>query len=156
MQSSPTRQLSIQELEAQLKAETAIFEELSAKKLEQDQKRTEMMEHFEAEIKPQLQAALEELLRQDAAGTLQLDQTVPTNMEHENAVQRVRDHLNNMEIDALAQLIITLDACNNEMRRKLKLEEQCIYFMYLISTYMFDNLVSSRPSVPTSACINCH
>lgn len=101
------------------------------------------MEHFEAEIKPNLENALRELLQQDADGNLLVDKSL--NIEYENAVQRVRDHLKNMEIDELALLIITLDACNVEMRKSLSLEEQCIYFVYLITTYMFDNLVSSPP-----------
>lgn len=122
-------------------AETAVFDELNAKKLEQDKKREEIMENFEAEIKPNLENALRELLQQDAGGKLLVDKSL--NIEYENAVQRVRDHLKNMEIDELALLIITLDSCNVEMRKSLSLEEQCIYFVYLITTYMFDNLVSS-------------
>lgn len=98
---------------------------------------------FEENIKPQLQTALRELLQQDAAGKLRLDKTLPMNIEYENAVQRVRDHLKNAETDELALLIITLDACNNEIRKKLSLDEQCVYFAYLITTYMFDNLVSA-------------
>lgn len=139
------RQLSIQELEAQLEAETATFEALNAKKLEQDKNRDETMQNFEAEVKPQLQTALQELLQKDADGQLVLEQSL--NLEHDNAVQRVRDHLKNMEIDELALLIMTLDACNIEMRKTLSLEEQCIYFIYLITTYMFDNLVSLLPGM---------
>lgn len=123
-----------------MEAETASFEALNAKKLEQDKNRDEIMRDFEADIKPQLQTALQDLLRQDAEGKLLLDKSM--HLEYENAVQRVREHLKNMEIDELALLIITLDVCNNEMRKTLSLEEQCIYFVYLITTYMFDNLVS--------------
>lgn len=113
---------------------------MRAKKLEQDRKRVEFMEHFEIQIKTRLTTTLQELLQRDVAGQLAIG--IPTRCEQENAVQKIRNHLKNMEIDELAMLIITLDACNNEMRRRLTLEEQCIYFIYLITTYMFDDLVS--------------
>lgn len=100
-----------------------------------------MMQNFEAEIKPQLQTALQELLQKEAEGQQMLENSL--HIDYENAVQRVRDHLKNMEIVELAQLIIALDACNVEMRKAFSLEEKCIYFIYLITTYMFDNLVSS-------------
>lgn len=120
-----------------------MFDELNAKKLEQDKTRDEITKHFNEEIKPQLETALKELIKKDSEGNLVLDKSL--NMEYENAVQRVREHLKKMEIEELARLIIVLDACNNEMRKELSLEEQCIYFVYLVTTYMFDNLVSSPP-----------
>lgn len=97
------------------------------------------MQNFEAEIKPQLHTALQELLQKEADGQQMLENSL--HIDYENAVQRVRDHLKNMEIVELAQLIISLDACNVEMRKAFSLEEKCIYFIYLITTYMFDNLV---------------
>lgn len=126
--------------------EKARYDELCEKKLEQDQTRAVVENEFKDEIKPQLQIVLDQLLLLDSKGELTLD----TNVDIENPVQSVRDHLKNREIEQLGKLIMVLDSCNDEIRKKLSLEEQRIYFEYLITTYLFDNMVRVCGHLSTS------
>lgn len=106
--------------------------------LEEDRNRDDAIRVFEEEVKPELSIILKEMIEKDMEGELVLAEAVPA----ENAVQSVRDHLENREYEELARLIITLDSFNNETRKTLSIGEQCMYFEFLIKTYMFDHTVS--------------
>lgn len=129
--------LSLQELEEQFKVEEAKLDEVRAKIIDQEKLHNEAKAKFNAEYKPQVYPILQELLANE-------DKSKPAEeIDTENAVERVRVHLNKLEFNNVCELIIQLDACNREKRAAMSIEDQCQYFLFLLSSYLYTDYVSS-------------
>lgn len=106
--------------------------------LDQEKNREEIIRQFEEECKPALEPILRELLAIDCASDIDED-----TVNKENVVERVRDHLMNKEYKEVAQLIIPLDYVNRETRRAMPIQNQCLYFLFLLNSYLFNDYVSN-------------
>lgn len=64
--------------------------------------------------------------------------------ESSERIQAIRDHLKNGNFDQVAQYIIQLDGkVGHELQWKsMNINEQALYFVTLLKTYLFDDFVS--------------
>lgn len=65
--------------------------------------------------------------------------------EDEDAGQRVkkiRDLIKAAEFEAVARYIIKLDYCNIDQRRTMPVNDQVLYFIMLLNSYLFNDYVS--------------
>lgn len=115
------------------------------KLLEQEGRADEINNDFRDRCIPALNPIFREILMEELN---QID-NVTTNGLHyngeessEDRINKIRDLLKKGQFDALANYIIELDRVNIEKRKTLPIDEQVIYFMVLVNSYLFDDYVS--------------
>ena len=56
-----------------------------------------------------------------------------------NAVERIRTFLTNRDYRQAVELVVKFDAVNREMRIEMQFDQQCLYFLVLLKSYLFNN-----------------
>lgn len=140
-------------LEEQLRIEQEKTRVIREKLAKQESMQIEMNEDFENRCVGPLTTILEKLLAERQAHMNAVTTNGMDTETSEQRVQKVRDLLKNGEFDTLALYIIKLDneAGHDEALRALPLNEQVMYFIVLLNSYMFDEFVSRCPFFPSNS-----
>lgn len=135
--------MPLDEVEDKLNKETEKSRIIREKLLEQEQSTEGINKDFRDRCVPALEPIFTEML---SAEQNRIDNVVTNGQSSEesseNRVKKIRDLLKRGEFDALANYLIELDRFNIEKRNALPIEEQVIYFMVLVNSYLFDDYVS--------------
>lgn len=112
--------------------------------MEQERTHTDVNDDFRERCVPSLEPILIEMLteEQNRIDKVQTNGTYDGDEDSEQRVQRVRDLLKLGEFETLARYIIRLDVGNKEKRETMQIEEQVLYFVVLLNSYLFDDYVS--------------
>lgn len=115
------------------------------KMAEQEKQEEAINEDFRMRCAPELTTYLTNVLEEQVTN---IDNVIPNGVSNENEtseqrVQRVRDLLKNGEFETVARYIIKLDEFNAETRKTMATNEQVMYFIVLLNSYLFDDYVSS-------------
>lgn len=74
---------------------------------------------------------------------LEGDEAPDPNVDHTDSVERIRKFLEDGEFGQACKLVIKLDGVNFERRRAMPIEEQVMYYLVLLQSYLFNNYVSA-------------
>lgn len=113
------------------------------KEMKEERKRAELSADFRIRCGPLLEPILTEIL---TARQNQVDNALTNGFNEDETpaerVEKIRNLLKRGDFNAVARYIIILDGCNDETRNRLPINEQVLYFIVLLNTYLFDNFVS--------------
>lgn len=65
----------------------------------------------------------------------------------EKRVQNIRNLLRDGNFEQACRTIITLDVCNKEVREKMPLQQQILFFIVLLNSYLYNDYVSLNHKV---------
>lgn len=130
-------------MEEKLKIETEKSRVIREKLLEQEKLQTDVNEDFRTRCVPALTQLLTDILaeQQENIDKVTTNGGLPEGSPEER-VQKVRDLLKTGDFDTLARYIVLLDGCNLETRKTMPINEQVLYFIVLLNSYLFDDYVS--------------
>lgn len=126
-----------------MNVETEKARVIREKLLEQEKLQSEVNEDFRDRCATALTPILTDLLGDQLDNIDRVTQNGVPDGTPEERVQKVRDLLKNGEFDTVARYIVQLDAFNVEMRKTMPINEQVLYFIVLLNSYLFDDYVSS-------------
>lgn len=130
------------DVEENLRIETEKSRVIREKLVQQQQMQDEVNSDFHTRCAPALTQILTDLLSEQLEN---IDAITTNGMDDETSeqrVQKVRDLLKSGDFETLAPYIVKLDACNLETRKTMPINEQVLYFIVLLNSYMFDDYVS--------------
>lgn len=130
-------------MEAKLNTEMEKSRILREKQMEQERTQNDVNDDYRDRCIPALQPILAEILTNQEKGGVQTN-GFDEDESSEQRVQKVRDLLKSGEFDRVAHYIVQLDACNIEKRATMAVNEQVLYFVVLLNSYLFDDFVSRR------------
>lgn len=121
------------------------MEEIREKAREQYRNHDETQLFYDEQCAPQLDKIFRAILSDEQrTNTLLADGKNIDTTESSERVQAIRDNLKNRNFDQVAQYIIQLDGkVGHELVwRSMNINEQALYFVTLLKTYLFDDFVS--------------
>lgn len=132
-------------IEEKLNVEERKLLVIREKAREQNRKHDETLLFYDEHCAPQLEEIFKEILKDEQqTNALLADGKNMNTTESGEHVQMIRDHLKNRQFDQVAQYIIQVDGkVGHELQWKsMHLDEQMMYFVTLLKTYLFDDYVS--------------
>lgn len=110
---------------------------------QQEAKRADIDEDFKTRCIPELEVILEKLLTDEQAGVqMNMNGIYDDQDDAEKRVQNIRNLLRDGDFEQACRTIIKLDVCNKEAREKMPLQQQILFFIVLLNTYLYDDYVS--------------
>lgn len=113
------------------------------KQMEQEKTQPDVIADYRDRCVPALEEILKEILteEQNRIDNVQTNGLDPDETS-EQRVQKIRNLLERGDFDTVARYIVVLDECNKETRSQLPIQEQVLYFVVLLNSYLFDDFVS--------------
>lgn len=84
----------------------------------------------------------ERLLTDEQAGMEMNMNGIYDDDDSEKRVQNIRNLLRDGDFEKACRTIIKLDVCNKEAREQMPLQQQILFFVVLLNSYLFDDYVS--------------
>lgn len=136
-------QLSVEEIEIKLSETVANRAKILAKYNEQEARREDIDEDFKTRCIPELEVVLEKILTDQQAGVqMNMNGIYDDEDDAVKRVQNMRNLLRDGDFEQACRTIIKLDQCNKEAREKMPLEQQILFLIVLLNSYLYDDYVS--------------
>lgn len=136
-------QLSVEEIQKKLDETVEKRKIILDKYNEQEAKREDIDEDFKTRCIPEFEVILEKLLTDEQAGVqMNMNGIYDDQEDAEKRVQNIRNLLRDGDFEQACRTIIKLDLCNKEAREKMPLQQQIIFLIVLLNSYLYDDYVS--------------
>lgn len=137
--------MQIESIAENLKFEKEKYEVIRDKSREQYRSHDETTLFYDEHCAPELSKIFKSILCDESrTNALLADGKNMNTDESTTRIRGIRDLLKNGRLDKVAQYIINLDGKvgHENMWKTMRVEEQVMYFVTLLKTYLFDDFVS--------------
>lgn len=136
-------QLSVEEIQKKYDETVEKAAIVREKYNSQEAKREHIDEDFQTRCVPELEVILEKLLTDEQAGVrMNMNGIYDDQDDAEKRVQNIRNLLRDGDFEQACRTIIKLDVCNKEAREKMPLQQQILFLIVLLNSYLYDDYVS--------------
>lgn len=131
-------------IEQKLEEETEKMDRIRAKRAKQERSKNDILSDYIDRCIPELDPILTGILNDEKQVKSLITSAKIDETESEQWVQQIRQFLKNGQFTDVALYIIKLDALVGQYDKwkTLRINEQVLYFVTLLQTYLFDDYVS--------------
>lgn len=111
------------------------------KRAEQEESREDIEHDFEHRCMGPLKEILDRLLSDEQNG-IAPQNGIDMDEDSEKRVERIRNLIKTGDFETVSRMIIYLDKGNLDARKEMPHDNQVLYFVVLLNSYLMDNYVS--------------